>query len=59
VQAHKGDAWSSLADHEHKATSLMLREHLINLIEAITEREISESSQRTEPEKKLKQRKNP
>jgi hypothetical protein len=32
----------------------MLGEHLINLTKAITEREISESSQRTEPEQKLK-----
>jgi hypothetical protein len=38
--------------------SLMLDEHLIKLVEAITERETSESAQRTEPEQKLKQRKN-
>jgi hypothetical protein len=46
-------------DDEQKVASLMLSEHLINLAKAITEREISESSQRTEPEQKLKQRKNP
>jgi hypothetical protein len=33
----------------------MLRKHLTNLIEAIIERETSESLQRTEPEQKLKQ----
>jgi hypothetical protein len=44
---------------EHKAASLMLRENLINLIKAVTEKEISESLQRTKPEKKMRQRKNP
>jgi hypothetical protein len=38
---------------------LMLREHLINLVEAMIEKDISESLQRTEPEQKLRQRKNP
>jgi hypothetical protein len=51
--------WSSPADDEQKAMSLMLSEHLINLAKAMTEKEISESLQRTEPEQKLKQRKNP
>jgi hypothetical protein len=50
---------SSLADDEQKAMSLMLRENLINLVEAMTEKEISESLQRTKPEQKLRQRKNP
>jgi hypothetical protein len=50
---------SSQAENEQKAASLMLRKHLINLVEAIIERKISESLQRTEPEQKLKQRKNP
>jgi hypothetical protein len=31
----------------------MLREHLINLIEAMTEKKISESLQRTRPEQKV------
>jgi hypothetical protein len=42
-----------------KATSLMLRKHLINLIEAMTKREIFENLQRTEHEHKMKQRNNP
>jgi hypothetical protein len=46
------NARSSPAENEQKATSLMLREHLINLIEAVTEKEISESLQRTRPEQK-------
>jgi hypothetical protein len=45
---------SSPTDDDQKAASLMLDEHLINLVEAITKRETSESSQRTEPEQKLK-----
>jgi hypothetical protein len=57
AQARKGDAQSSPGEHDQKAMSLMLDEHLIKLIEAITERETSESVQRTEPEQKLKQRK--
>ena len=34
-------------ENEHKAMSLMWRKHLINLIEVMTEREISESMQRS------------
>jgi hypothetical protein len=41
------------AENESKATSLMLRKHLINLVEAMTEREISESMQRMGPEQKV------
>ena len=43
----------SPAENEMKAVSLMLRKHLINLVEAVTEREISESMQRTRPEQKV------
>jgi hypothetical protein len=50
---------SFLVDDEQKATSLMFGEHLINLTKSMTEKEISEILQRTEPEHKLKQRKNP
>jgi hypothetical protein len=39
-------------ENESKATSLMQRKHLINLIEAMTEREIYESMQRMGPEQK-------
>jgi hypothetical protein len=48
----------SKGDNEQKVASLMLSEHLINLVRAIIEREISESSQITEPKQKLTQRKN-
>jgi hypothetical protein len=41
------------AENEQKATSLMQRKHLINLVEAMTEREISESMQRMGPEQKV------
>jgi hypothetical protein len=44
---------------EQKDASLMLRENLINLIEVMTEKEISENLQRTKPEKKMRLRKNP
>jgi hypothetical protein len=37
-------------ENESKATSLMRRKHLINLIEVVTEGEIYESMQRTRPE---------
>jgi hypothetical protein len=47
------NARTSPAENEQKATSLMLRKHLINLVEAMTEREISESMQRTGPEQKV------
>ena len=50
---------SSPTDDEQKAANLMLSQHLINLAKAMTEKEIFESLQRTEPEQKLKQRKNP
>ena len=46
-------------DDEHNAMRLMLGEHLINLVEAMTEKEISKSLQRTKLEQKLRQRKNP
>jgi hypothetical protein len=39
--------------------SLILGEHLINLAKAMTEKEISESLQRTEPEQKLKRERIP
>ena len=34
---------NSLDENESKATILMLRKHLINLIKVVTDREISES----------------
>jgi hypothetical protein len=39
-------------ENESKATSLLLRKHLINLVEAVTERETSESLQKARPEQK-------
>jgi hypothetical protein len=59
VQARQGDRQRRecveiSSNDEQKVTSLMLREHLINLVEAMTEKEISESLQRTEPEQKLR-----
>jgi hypothetical protein len=44
---------------EHKATSLMLSENLINLVKSMTKKYISESLQRKEIKPKLKQRNNP
>jgi hypothetical protein len=42
-----------VVENESKATSLMQRKHMINLVEAMTEREISESIQRTRPKQKV------
>jgi hypothetical protein len=39
-------------ENESKAKSLMRRKHLINLVEAMTEREISKSMQRMRPQQK-------
>jgi hypothetical protein len=47
------NARNSPAENEKKATILMLRKHLINLVKAMKEREISESMQRMRPEKKV------
>jgi hypothetical protein len=44
------NARNTLVENEPKVTSLMLRKHMINLVKAMTEREISESMQRTRPE---------
>ena len=38
---------------------MMLRENMINLVKVVTEKEIFESLQRTKPEEKMRQRKNP
>jgi hypothetical protein len=46
------NARNSPVDYEPKDTSLMLRKHLIKLVEVMTEREISEGMQRTRPEQK-------
>jgi hypothetical protein len=43
----------STVENESKAMSSMRRKHLKNLIEVMTEREISESMQRTGPEQKV------
>jgi hypothetical protein len=42
-----------VAENESKATSLMQRKHLINLVEAMTKRDISKSMKRMGPEKKV------
>jgi hypothetical protein len=48
VKRRVENARNTPGENEPKATSLMLRKHLINLIEVVTEREISESMQRNE-----------
>jgi hypothetical protein len=59
IQIDKDNAQSSQAENEQKTVSLMLSEHLTNLVEAIKKKKIFESLQRTEPKQKLKQRKIP
>jgi hypothetical protein len=41
---------SSPVENEQKIAGLMWREHMINLIEVVTEKELSESMQRMGPE---------
>jgi hypothetical protein len=53
VKRRVENAKSIPAENEQRATSLMWRKHLINLVEAMTDREISKSMQRTEPERKV------
>jgi len=52
VKRRVENARNTPTENEPKATSLMLRKHMINLLEAMTERKISKSMQRTGPEQK-------
>jgi hypothetical protein len=43
IHRREENARSSPAENEKKATILMPRDHMINIVEAMTEKEISES----------------